>query len=165
MVQMVGQAENDRLWNPGDEIWFAECDGDPLILNRDGRPYCYSAGGQFTGSVIRHLIIFTEFGGLGLEKGYVALYLHPLHRRLENLPVETFTKAQITGARYASRPVFGNLDEHPEWDNLGAEWGYGEQTNVGSGHIPTDNSADCADCSRARIWRNCRGRCRYCEEV
>jgi len=23
---------NDRLWNPGDEIWFAECDGDPLIL-------------------------------------------------------------------------------------------------------------------------------------
>src|SRR5262249_23184976 len=74
---------NDRLWNPGDEIWFAECDGDPLILNRDGRPYCYSAGGQFTGSVIRQLIIFTEFGGLGLEKGYVALYLQPLHRRLE----------------------------------------------------------------------------------
>jgi hypothetical protein len=66
--------------------------------------------------VIRHLIIFTEFGGLGLEKGYVALYLHPLHRRLENLPVETFTKAQITGVRYASRPVFGSLDEHPEWD-------------------------------------------------
>jgi hypothetical protein len=66
--------------------------------------------------VIRHLIIFTEFGGLGLEKGYVALYLHPLHRRLENLPVETFTKAQITGVRYASRPVFGNLDEHPEWE-------------------------------------------------
>jgi len=32
MVQMVGQAENDRLWNPGDEILFAECDGDPLIL-------------------------------------------------------------------------------------------------------------------------------------
>ena len=107
---------NDRLWNPGDEIWFAECDGDPLILNRDGRPYCYSAGGQFTGSVIRQLIIFTEFGGLGLEKGYVALYLQPLHRRLENLPVETFTKAQITGVRYASRPVFGSLDEHPEWD-------------------------------------------------
>ena len=51
---------NDRLWNPGDEIWFAECDGDPLILNRDGRPYCYSAGGQFTGSVIRQLIIFTH---------------------------------------------------------------------------------------------------------
>src|SRR5215831_19462872 len=80
---------NDRLWNPGDEIWFAECDGDPLILNRDGRPYCYSAGGQFTGSVIRQLIIFTEFGGLGLEKGYVALYLQPLHRRLENLPVRS----------------------------------------------------------------------------
>ena len=107
---------NDRLWNPGDEIWFAECDGDPLILNRDGRPYCCSAGGQFTGSVIRQLIIFTEFGGLGLEKGYVALYLQPLHRRLEKLPVETFTKAQITGVRYASRPVFGNLHEHPEWD-------------------------------------------------
>ena len=59
---------------------------------------------------------FTELGRLGVEKGYEVLHLRPPHRGLGTLPVETFTQAEITAIKYASRSVFRDLDEHPEWD-------------------------------------------------
>ena len=80
--------KNDRLWNPGDELWFAECGPDSR---------------QLTGKVIRVIVRFTQFGTPGLQPACETLHFLPITSQPPTVRVENITQSQAESILAESR--------------------------------------------------------------
>jgi hypothetical protein len=80
--------KNDRLWNPGDELWFAECEPDSR---------------QLTGKVIRVIVRFTQFGTPGLQSACETLHFLPITSQPPTVRVENITQSQAESILAESR--------------------------------------------------------------
>ena len=84
--------KNDRLWNPGDELWFAECGS-----NR-----------QLTGKVIRATVRFIQFGTPGLQAACQTMHFLPITSPPPTIRVEGITQSQAESILAESRATLHN---------------------------------------------------------